>query len=132
MARRPDPAKPFLVGDSIGDILAEAGIALGRVRLSPGKSVKTLCPACNGGRAKEVSLSIKLDADSAGAAWHCFRGNCGGSSIVPGSGRIEGVGMRDEALRRRERPPVVRPVLHTRAEQMRPPALYEFFAAYTA
>jgi twinkle protein len=133
MARIPDPSKPFVLGDSIGDILAEARIELGRRKLSPGRSVKTICPACGGGSTREDSLSVKLDDDGMGAIWHCFRGNCGGSKLVPGSGRIADNAPRrqradDEAPRRRERPPVVKPALHAPVEQQRPPSLYEFFA----
>lgn len=127
MAKRPDPSKPaFIVGDSLGDIFAEAGIQLGKARPAVGRDVKVLCPACGGGRTREMSLSIKVDADGAGAAWHCFRGSCPGSSSVPGSGRLENR-SRDHVPKRRERPPVVKPVLHTQAEQQRPESLYKFF-----
>lgn len=129
MARRPDPARPdFIVGDSIGDILAEARIDLGRRRLVPGRSVKAICPRCHGGKTREDSLSVKLDDDGQGLAWHCFRGTC---DDFKGNGRIEGADghqRRDEAPLRRERAPVVKPVLHTAAEQLRPPELYDFFA----
>ncbi len=127
MAKRPNPAKPFIVGDSLADILAEAGISLGRKSLSAGRDVKVLCPACGGGRTKEQSLSVKLDADGAGIAWHCFRGNCGGSNIIPGSGRIEGVGVHDRVPERRERRIPVKPVLHTEAEKARPDSFYALF-----
>jgi twinkle protein len=134
MARIPDPAKPFIVGDSLGDILAEARIELGRRKLSPGRSVKTLCPACGGGSTREDSLSVKLDDDGQGLAWHCFRGTCGGSKLVPGSGRIadpsrsrSDLAARDEAPQRRTRPPVVKPMLTPAAEQQRPDSLYAMF-----
>ncbi len=126
--------KPFIVADSIGEILSEAGIVMGRARLSPGRDVKVICPACNGGSTKEQSLSIKLDADGQGAAWHCKRGKCGGSSIVPGSGRIasgdrDGSGPRqDEAPARRERAPVIIPRLDPPDAQGKPPELYAYFA----
>jgi twinkle protein len=130
MARIPDPAKPFVVGDSLGDILAEARIELGRRKLSPGRSVKTICPACGGGSTREDSLSVKLDDDGQGLTWHCFRGTCGGSKLIPGNGRIADStrAPRDEAPQRRTRPPVVKPTLHTPVEQQRPATLYDLFA----
>jgi twinkle protein len=133
MARIPDDTKPFIVGDSIGDILAEARIELGRKRLSPGRSVKTVCPACGGGSTREDSLSVKLDDDGQGVTWHCKRGTCGGNRLIPGGGRIDGGQRRpfggngDEEPRRRERPPVVKPTLHRQSEQQRPESLYALF-----
>lgn len=128
MARRPDSAKPsFLIGDSIADILAEAGIALGRAQLRAGVDVKVMCPACGGGSIREKSLSVKLDDDGRGVAWHCFRGNCVGSREIPGNGKIGEAGPRDEAPRRRERPAPIKPKLDAPEEQGRPPSMYGWF-----
>ncbi|MBU8540212.1 toprim domain-containing protein [Falsiroseomonas tokyonensis] len=133
MARRPDPVKPFLVGDSIADILAEARIVpSARTRLVPGANSKLLCPACNGGSTREQSLSLKIDDDGQGAAWHCKRGTCGGNDLVPGSGRIESSDRHraggDETPRPRPRPVAVAPKLHKPEEMTRPPELYAYFA----
>lgn len=121
MAREAKPG--FWVGESLAEILAEVGISTPRGLPAAGANTKLTCPRCSGGRTREKSLSFKVDDDGAGAAWECKRGSCGWK----GSGRQQGVG-RDEVPRRRERPPVVKPVLHTQAEQQRPPSFYEWFA----
>lgn len=130
MARQPNPAKPFLLGDSIADILAEAGIQTGRTPPRPGSDVKLLCPACGGGKSREQSLSVKVDADGMGAAWHCFRGNCPGGPLVPGSGRIESAEGRrrsDEPVRRERAEPKPPPAIPDDDDLGRPAALVEFF-----
>ena len=101
------PGKPdFIVGDSLSDIFAEAGIHLGRSTPSPGRNLKVICPKCGGGRTKEPSLSIKVDDDGQGAAWQCHRGNCDG---FRGNGRVES-GQQDDAPRaERERKPIEPP-----------------------
>jgi len=79
----------MVVADSLAAIFAAVGITLGsRIRLEPGKDVKVLCPVCEGGRTREMSLSLKVDADGMGATWHCKRGTCPGGALVPGSGRV--------------------------------------------
>ena len=127
MARRPDPSRPnFIVGDSLADIFAEARINLGRHSAGPGRSFKVKCPVCGGGRTREDSLSITVDADGQGATWNCKRGNCDGFS---GNGRIDTPrGRDDDPAPRRQRAPVVHPTPHAPREQLRVPALYEFFA----
>lgn len=124
MAREPKPG--FLVGDSIADILAHARIVPGRSPLVPGRDVKWTCPACNGGKTREHSLSVRLDDDRQGVTWHCKRGTCTGGPGSRGSGRVEGSASRDEAPRQREKRIVVVPTAH--ASQARPPSLYEMFA----
>ncbi|MBR0682758.1 toprim domain-containing protein [Roseomonas eburnea] len=123
MAYRPDPSRPFLVGDSLPDILAEAGIALGRAQLpSPGGTVKLLCPACGGGTTREASLSLHVDDDGAGAVWQCHRGKCPGSAIVPGSGRI--AAPRSGVQRQRE--PAKPPRQYQPEAIARPETLYRW------
>lgn len=128
MAKRIE-GKRLIVGDTLADIFADAGIRVGRARLTPGRDAKVVCPACED---KEASLSVKLDADGQGATWHCFRGKCPGSSIVPGGGKIsDGRGaaqVHDQPILRRERAPVVAPVLDPLEMQQRDEALLGFFA----
>jgi twinkle protein len=128
MAKRIE-GKRLVVGDTLADIFAEAGIRAGRARLVAGRDAKVVCPACGD---KETSLSVKVDADGLGATWHCFRGKCPGSSIVPGCGRIsDGRGaaqVLDQPLLRRERAPAVAPVLDPPEMQRRDEALLGFFA----
>src|SRR5271166_4984733 len=45
--------------------------------LAAGRSAKTICPKCCGGRTREVSLSVTADLDGGGATWLCHRGSCG-------------------------------------------------------
>ncbi len=55
--------------------------------MSPGFSVQTLCPLCNGGRTAERKLSVTRMED--GAKYHCFRASCsfaGFVTIGPSSG----------------------------------------------
>jgi twinkle protein len=131
VARIPDPAKPFVVADSVAEIQAKAGINLGKARLSAGRSVKARCPACGGGKTREDSLSVKLDDDGRGLAWHCFRATCQGGRLLPGSGRIaEAQGNRDQRDDRDDTPierPVVRPKVEPIEERRRPPGLLAWF-----
>lgn len=43
---------------------------------------RTICPQCQGGRSKEKSLSVRLDDDEQGAAWHCKRATCGYTDFI--------------------------------------------------
>jgi twinkle protein len=121
MAKRPDASNPeFIVGESLADIFAEAGIRFTKGKQpAPGSNAKTVCPKCQGGRAKEATLSVKVDADAAGATWKCHRAGCVGWT---GSGKIEGMAGEDRIPARRERPPAVKPVLHTEREKLDPNA----------
>lgn len=124
-AREPKPG--FIVGDSIGDILAHARIVPGRTPLSSGRDVKWTCPVCNGGRTRELSLSVRLDDDGQGVTWNCKRGSCPGGLGSKGSGKIEGATRSgDQGPVRRERRPVVVPHAHT--DQAHPASLFAFFA----
>ncbi|MEY4299497.1 MAG: hypothetical protein RIR25_733 [Verrucomicrobiota bacterium] len=124
MIRQPIDSKPFLVGDTLADVFAEVGIDTRKVRQAAGASSKTVCPACQGGRTKELCLSVSIDADGQGAAWNCHRGNCTGSRFVPGSCRIAEA-ARDATPQRRERPPPKPPAQH--AERFRNASVYGFF-----
>jgi twinkle protein len=123
-ARQPDPSKPFIVADTLAEALAEAGIDTKRLRLAAGINSKGICPVCGGGRSQEISLSVSVDADGAGARWKCHRGNCAGGRLVPGSARIAEA-RRDEDPQRRERPPPKPPATH--AQKARNEALYTWF-----
>jgi twinkle protein len=135
MARIPNPASGFILGDSIGDILAEARIDMGRKRLAPGRQMKIICPACQGGSTREDSLSIKLDADGLGVAWNCKRGSCGWT----GNGRIAddagrgGAGPRqgrrdwDEAPAQPMPRAVVQPAVEPVEQRQRPASLLAWF-----
>ena len=122
MAREAKPG--FWVGDTLADILAEAGISCPRGLPQPGGNTKLTCPSCSGGRTREKSLSLSVDTAGDGAVWECKRGTCGWK----GNGRLANRHGPDDAPRRRERAPIVKPTPHGHAEQLRPPSLYEFFS----
>lgn len=130
-ARIPDPTKPFVVADSVAEIMAEAGINLGKTRLAAGRSVKVRCPSCGGGKTREDSLSVKLDDDGRGLAWHCFRATCQGGKLIPGSGRIAEAQANREQRDGRDDMPTQRVVVQPRVEPIedrrRPPGLLAWF-----
>lgn len=103
---------------TVADVLSEAGI---RVRsYAAGRTEHTTCPVCAGGRTKEKSLAVTIDADGGGATWVCHRGSC---VSKPGGARV------------REDRPVARqrlikaPPVHTEgARTNRPTWLYDWFA----
>lgn len=106
---------------SLAEMFAEHGI---RPRSQqPGHSEKLRCPRCDGGRTKELSLSLKIDDDGEGAVWRCHRGNCGWSD----GGRI-GPEMK---LFRQPGPKVTlassKPTPHPQDEQVRDERLYAWF-----
>ena len=88
--------------------------------ITPGRSCQVICPRCEGGRTKEISLTVTIDQDGQGAVWTCHRGSCGWSG---------GQRVRDyAALPLRERA-VQKPKPHAPAiVSNRPDWLYEFFA----
>jgi hypothetical protein len=43
--------------------------------LSPGDTIRVVCPRCNGGSSRESSLTITRDLDNS-LVWNCFRDNC--------------------------------------------------------
>lgn len=70
------------MGKTLAEILSSAGI---RVKShQPNRVEKIVCPACEGGRTKEKSLRVVIDADGRGALWKCYRGSCG----MSGGGRV--------------------------------------------
>ena len=88
-------------------LLADANIRLKRT-MAPGSSHKVICPKCEGGRTREVSLSVQIDDDGQGATWNCKRGSCGWS----GGGKVQGAERsprRMEPERRVVPPPTVDP-----------------------
>lgn len=60
---------------SLPEFLLDAGIRV--KRYSPGHTEQIRCPKCEGGKTREVSLSVTIDADGNGAVWNCHRGSCG-------------------------------------------------------
>lgn len=105
------------------DLLAGAGIKLKSLR--PDHNEKVRCPKCDGGRTRETSLSVSIDADGAGAKWKCHRGQCGWAS----GGRVRGPdGHRRMAPAQRQQDvAIVRPQEHQ--AKAKPKALYAFFDA---
>lgn len=45
-----------------------------------GESIRTICPYCNGGKSKELSLACTRTAT--GILWHCKRASCGKGGII--------------------------------------------------
>lgn len=43
----------------------------------PGQYYRLVCPECQGGQAKELSLSVNIGNDGVSAKWTCFRAKCG-------------------------------------------------------
>lgn len=106
---------------TLADLLAEAGIRLKSQRAGHQEHVR--CPKCDGGRTREISLSVRIDDDGGGATWICHRGSCGWQSGAR-------VGPREDALRPVSPRPIRKPQPHTPAQtDNRPAWLYEFFDA---
>jgi twinkle protein len=102
--------------DSLPAILAGAGLRL--KRLTPGHNEHIRCPRCEGGTSRELSCSVDIDPDGAGAVWVCHRGTCGWS----GSGRVRH-GWKPQTPLRREPLPK-----HSEEQQQhRPEWLHKFF-----
>jgi len=103
---------------TLSDILADAKIKLKSQR--PGHTEQVLCPHCDGGRTRELSLSVTIDADGMGAVWTCHRGSCGWKS----GGRAGGADRPIE----RERP-IVKPRPASLSEtENRPQWFWDFWA----
>src|SRR5580704_8767574 len=81
-----------LMHESLPGLLAENNIRLKGLP-DGGRSAKTICPTCHGGRTQEISLSVTIDEDGEGAVWRCHRGKCGwvGSGRVDGSSTTQGM-----------------------------------------
>ncbi|HQT89126.1 MAG TPA: toprim domain-containing protein [Acidiphilium sp.] len=101
------------------DLLSDAQIRLKRI--DPGHNEHTRCPKCEGGKTREVSLSVTIDEDGNGFTCVCHRGGCGWKEgkRVP----------TDQPYVRRETPAPSRPAPHAEAATSnRPDWLYQFFA----
>ncbi|MGG5810895.1 toprim domain-containing protein [Falsiroseomonas sp. CW058] len=84
---------------------------------------RLVCPECGGGKTREKSLALRLDADG-GAVWKCHRGHCGWSDNIP-AGAVRG-GRSTPPARPQAAPP--RPAeQHPEGERERTEALYDFF-----
>ena len=106
--------------ETLVDLLAEVGIQLKSYRASHSEKIR--CTKCGGGKTREASLSVTIDADGDGAKFRCHRGSCGwqdgGRVWHPGEGRRLAPAATQERV-------VVVPTPHS--EQAKPPALYAFF-----
>ncbi len=101
-------------------ILSDAGISKLK-SMRPGHQEQIRCPRCEGGKRREVSLSVKIDPDGEGATWHCWRGTCG----YTGGGRTRSQDGRSKPAPPQEARPIVKPA--EAAQTPRPQALYRFF-----
>jgi twinkle protein len=106
---------------SLQDLLADAGIRLRSVR--PGRTEHITCPKCDGGRSRELSLSVTIDANGGGAVWVCHRGQCGyrdGGKVVRDAPRPAPAASKPV--------PIQKPKPHTTVQQgNRPQWLWDFF-----
>jgi twinkle protein len=107
---------------SLCELLTEAGIRTKSI--TPGRTEKLICPKCDGGRTREQSLSVTIDADGGGAVWLCHRGGCGWR----GSCRAESRPIAPTA-RAVVAETFSKPVPHRDDSVERPDWLYDFFAA---
>ena len=85
--------------ETLVELLAQNGIRL--KSLFPGRNEHVVCQACGGGRTKEASLSVTIDADGMGATWICHRGNC---EAQPGGARVRS-GAPTRSTTSYQRPP---------------------------
>lgn len=105
------------MSDTVAEILATNGIRL--KRLTAGAAEHVRCPKCEGGKSREVSLSVTIDQDGEGVTWTCHRGSCGwtGGERAKASRPVERVAKEVRAV-----PP------HTpQMQDSRPPWLWQFF-----
>lgn len=104
----------------VAAILADYGVRLKTLRA--GHSEKVLCPKCHGGRTKEKSLSVTVDADGCGVVLRCHRAKeCGwkdGRRTIDGAAR---------AYRKPVEPPTP-PPFHDAEAIRKPTTMYDFFA----
>lgn len=104
---------------SVADILAEAGIRVKSLR--PGSTSHVRCPTCDGGRTREISLSVTIDEDGSGAAWVCHRGSCGWK----GGRKIGGTNWQIPPA---PKPTVViKPRPHSAEQRSRPQWMWDYF-----
>ena len=79
-----DSARASLLGNgdnpTVRDLLLEKQIALRQY--TPGRHVRGLCPACQGGSTRELSFDVDIASDGQSALWNCHRGTCGFSGKV--------------------------------------------------
>ncbi|KAH1066659.1 hypothetical protein J1N35_031646 [Gossypium stocksii] len=61
-----------------------------------GRENRLMCPSCNGGEFKELSLSLFISQDGYKASWLCFRAKCGWKgykkAVADGKPLIENLG----------------------------------------
>lgn len=104
---------------SVSDILSDWKIQIKSQR--PGHTEQIVCPRCNGGRTREKSLSVTIDADGLGVATNCWRGTCGWKD----GARVAGTDRPIERDR-----PTVKPKPASQAEtENRPQWFWDFWAA---
>ena len=103
---------------SIAELISVAGFRL--KSLAPDHAEHVRCPKCEGGRTREISLSVKIDADGEGATWVCHRGSCGWTD----GGRVHNAASPARPARGYQQP-----APHSETQRNnRPDWLYEAFA----
>jgi twinkle protein len=102
------------MSDSLQDLFAEYGIKVKHFK--PGNQ-HVICPKCDGGRTREISLSVDIDEDSQGARWICHRGKCD----YRDGARLGGFNRKREESRQ------LPPPHSAEIQANRPDWLYEFF-----
>jgi len=65
--------------------------------LDPGETTRELCPRCNGGSSKELSLTLTHHYDG-GVVWNCFRDKCSEK------GRYGGTTIPEKVILERKKP----------------------------
>ncbi len=92
--------------------------------LAPNHEESVICPFCQGGRTREKSLSVNVDADGQGFVAQCWRGKC---DAEPFGARVHDAppAERSDRPRRQARPA---PPASAEAANCRPDWLYDFFA----
>ena len=64
-----------MIAASLPELLSTGGLS--DKKWIAGRTVKTTCPQCGGGRTREQSLSLTVESDRQSAAAKCHRGSCG-------------------------------------------------------
>lgn len=107
--------------ESVSDILADAGIRLKSIR--PGHTEHVVCPKCEGGRTKEISLSVTIDREGDGCTWICHRGSCGWT----GGGKVHAGELQRRPIQ--PEPPRLpqKPRPHSSDQRSRPQWFWDFF-----
>ena len=90
--------------------------------LRAGHTEQVLCPDCQGGRTREKTFTVTIDADGAGFVALCHRGHCGHKM---GFRVHDAPAVERQVARQQPKPP---PAVSAEAASYRPDWLYDFFA----